>query len=172
MWLSPNVCLRATNASTLLSGIWFCNQAGSHLCYQCLDTISAAQKTNWSRTLRDRLADYNTFMCVCVYMCVYHESHCMDRCLQWSWVICLHYTTSVQPPRAIIYSELLKHTHTKRQKAPQTEGETLYLYPHIMGLSGGLEALDSTPKHKKPLLYLQLNSAHIHIQLFIKCSSN
>lgn len=43
--------------------------------------------------------------------CVYDESRSADRCLQWSLVICLHYTSVAQPPRAIIYSELPKHTH-------------------------------------------------------------
>lgn len=78
-------------------------------------------------------------------MCVYYESHCMDRCLQWSRVICLHYTTAAQPPRAIIYSDLPKHTHPETG-SPTSYGKTLYTRPwreYIMGLSGGLGALDA-----------------------------
>lgn len=67
-------------------------------------------ETQYSHTL-GRQTTTPSYVCVCVYMCVYYESQCMDRCLQWSWVICLHYTTTAQPSRAIIYSDLPKHTH-------------------------------------------------------------
>lgn len=71
-------------------------------------------------------------------MCVYYESLCRDRCLQWGWVICLHYTTVAQPPRTIIYSDLPKHTHTHPETGSMLEAKTLYTRPcleHIMVFS-------------------------------------
>lgn len=83
-------------------------------------------------------------------MCVYYESLCRDRCLQWSWVICLHYTTVAQPPRTIIYSDLPKHTHP--ETGSMLEAETLYTRPcleHIMAFSG-LSWCNPTPKQRTP----------------------
>lgn len=83
-------------------------------------------------------------------MCVYYESLCRDRCLQWSWVICLHYTTVAQPPRTIIYSDLPKHTHP--ETGSMLEAKTLYTRPgleHIMAFSG-LSWCNLTPKQRTP----------------------
>lgn len=83
-------------------------------------------------------------------MCVYYESLCRDRCLQWSWVICLHYTTVAQPPRTIIYSDLPKHTHP--ETGSMLGAKTLYTRPgleHIMAFSG-LSWCNLTPKQRTP----------------------
>lgn len=68
-----------------------------------------------------------------VCMCVYDESLRGDGCLQWSGVICLHYTPVAQPPSTIIYSDLPKHMH------PETGsmlGAPALCLEHIMAFSG------------------------------------
>lgn len=83
-------------------------------------------------------------------MCVYYESLCRDRCLQWGWVICLHYATVAQPPRTIIYSDLPKHTHP--ETGSMLEAKTLYTRPcleHIMAFSE-LFWCNPTPKQRAP----------------------
>lgn len=73
-----------------------------------------------------KLEDHN-FIYVCV-SCVHYESQCMDRCLHWSRVICLHYTTKAQPPGAIIYSDLPKHTHPETESSA-AQRRTVYMRP-------------------------------------------
>lgn len=113
--------------------------------------IEAMQKRIKDRHNRDtiftriRPASRLQHLHMCVYMCVYYESQCMDICLQWSWVICLHYTTTAQPPRAIIYSDLPKHTHSETGSPTCWRQDPLHkamVWAHN-GPFWGLEALDA-----------------------------